>query len=91
MDTSKLAHPKPRPAALERKDRRSARKSQDEAENQKVRARSAGQCELGHHHPSLCYECDQKERQALTPYDDGSGAQTYNYRRVGRGGYRSWW
>lgn len=46
MDTSKLAHPKPRAAALDRKDRRSARKAQDEAENKKVRQRSGGRCEV---------------------------------------------
>ena len=43
---SGLQFPKPRPAALERKDRRTARKSKDEAENKKVRARSGGLCEV---------------------------------------------
>lgn len=38
--------PKPRPAKLERQDRRRARQSADEAENVKVRARSRGYCEL---------------------------------------------
>ena len=38
--------PKPRPAALERDDRRKARAVRDEAENKKVRARSAGRCEM---------------------------------------------
>lgn len=46
MDTSKLPHAKPRPAALERKDRRNDRKAQDEQENAKVKARSGGQCEV---------------------------------------------
>ena len=38
--------PKHRPAALERKDRRNARKGQDLSENDKVRLRSGGRCEL---------------------------------------------
>lgn len=46
MDTSKLAHPKPRPAALERKDRRASRNAEDVAENREVKARSGGQCEM---------------------------------------------
>lgn len=37
--------PKPRPAALERKDRKSARDKADRDENQKVRGRSGGLCE----------------------------------------------
>jgi len=44
-----MAHqtfPKPRPVALERKDRRTARKAADEAENKIVRARSGGRCQL---------------------------------------------
>lgn len=40
------AFPKPRPSKLERADRRKARRSKDEAENKKVRARSGGQCEV---------------------------------------------
>mgnify|MGYP001577975188 FL=1 len=38
--------PKPMPPALERKDRRTARKSADEKENAKVRKRSEGRCEV---------------------------------------------
>lgn len=38
--------PKPRPAALERKDRRTARTSKDEKESEKVKVRSGGQCEV---------------------------------------------
>ena len=41
-----LRFPKPRPAALERQDRRKALKAADEAENKKVRARSGGRCEV---------------------------------------------
>ena len=39
------AVPKPRPAKLERQDKRTARKSLDESENRKVKARSGGRCE----------------------------------------------
>lgn len=46
MDTSRLAHPKPRPAKLEKADRVKARRSKDKAENVKVKARSGGQCEM---------------------------------------------
>lgn len=38
--------PKPRPAALERQDRRKALKKADVSENDKVRARSGGRCEM---------------------------------------------
>lgn len=38
--------PKPRPAKLERADRKSARESKDKAENLKVKARSGGRCEI---------------------------------------------
>ena len=41
-----LLFPKPRPAALERRDRRRDRVSKDEAESRKVRARSKGRCEI---------------------------------------------
>ncbi len=41
-----LAFPKPRPRALEKADRRKAIEARDEAENKKVRLRSAGRCEL---------------------------------------------
>ena len=43
---SGIAFPKPRPAALQRQDRRKALKKADEAENDKVRARSGGRCEM---------------------------------------------
>lgn len=46
MDTSRLAFPKPRPAALETADRRKARKSVDEKESAKVKVRSGGLCEV---------------------------------------------
>ena len=46
MDTSKLAHPKPRPRKLEKADRRKARVSVDDRESAKVKARSGGQCEV---------------------------------------------
>ena len=39
------AFPKPRPAALERKDRKAKIVATDEAESRKVRKRSAGRCE----------------------------------------------
>lgn len=38
--------PKGRPAALDRKDQRIARKAQDEAENRVVKERSGGRCEV---------------------------------------------
>lgn len=38
--------PKHRPSMLDKQDRRKALQSADEAENQKVRARSKGQCEI---------------------------------------------
>ena len=41
-----LAFPKPRPVALERQDRRAQRLKLDRAENEKVRSRSMGQCEV---------------------------------------------
>jgi len=41
-----LRFPKPRPAALERQDRRRERTTRDEAENMSVRARSGGRCEV---------------------------------------------
>ena len=44
-----LAFPKPRPAALEREDRRKARKSADELESIRVRKRSGGRCEVVEH------------------------------------------
>jgi hypothetical protein len=37
---------KPRPAALDRHDRRTARETVDERESKKVRKRSGGQCEI---------------------------------------------
>ena len=46
MDTSKLAHPKPRPRKLEKADRRKARVSVDDRESAKVKVRSTGQCEI---------------------------------------------
>lgn len=46
MDTSQLAHPKPRPAKLEKQARKVIRESLDKAENQKVKARSGGRCEV---------------------------------------------
>lgn len=46
MDTSRLPFSKGRPVALERQDRRTARKSADDAENTKVKARSGGRCEV---------------------------------------------
>ena len=46
MDTSRLAHPKGRPASLLREDRRKARASKDEQESAKVRKRSGGRCEM---------------------------------------------
>ena len=41
-----LAFPKPRPAALERADRRNRLKADDLLENAKVKARSGGRCEI---------------------------------------------
>ena len=41
-----LRFPKPRPAALERADRRAALVARDKAENVKVKARSGGRCEV---------------------------------------------
>lgn len=41
-----VACPKPRPAALERQDRRVQRKRIDRAENDRVKARSGGRCEV---------------------------------------------
>lgn len=46
MDTSGLPHAKPRPAKLERHARKVIRESLDKAENQKVKARSGGRCEV---------------------------------------------
>ena len=40
-----LKFPKPRPAALQRQDRRKALKKADASENDKVRCRSQGRCE----------------------------------------------
>ena len=40
-----IGNPKPRPAALERKDRRRKLKAFDESESRKVRIRSTGRCE----------------------------------------------
>ncbi len=45
MDTRDLAHPKPRPAALDRSDRKRARARHDEQESDRVRARAGGRCE----------------------------------------------
>ena len=44
--TTGLLHPKPRPGALGRADRRAARAAKDRKENDKVKARSEGQCEI---------------------------------------------
>ena len=52
MDTSDLPFAKPRPAKLERTDKRKRRAASDEAENKKVRARSGGRCELIELHPN---------------------------------------
>jgi hypothetical protein len=41
-----LTFPKPRPAALERKDRKALRDKLDREENVTVRSRSTGRCEL---------------------------------------------
>lgn len=38
--------PKPRPAKLDKADRKSARDAKDKAENAKVKARSGGRCEV---------------------------------------------
>lgn len=46
MDTSKLAFPKGRPAALLRADVKKRRLSVDERESEKVKARSGGRCEV---------------------------------------------
>ena len=43
------AFPKPRPAKLEKADRKSARESKDKKENVKVKARSGGRCEAWEH------------------------------------------
>lgn len=40
---------------------------------------------------SLCYECDQKERAAHQTNDDYQADKTYNFKRVGRGGYGRGW
>ena len=41
-----LGHPKPRPHALVKRERKAAVSAQDEAESRKVRQRSAGRCEI---------------------------------------------
>lgn len=41
-----LMYPKPRPAKLERADRKTARARLDKAESAKVKARSGGRCEV---------------------------------------------
>ena len=46
------AFPKPRPAALERKDRKAALAAIDHSESQKARKRSGGRCELIEAHPN---------------------------------------
>lgn len=46
--TAGLKYPKPRLAALERKQKRQQLKADDEAENKKVRQRSGGRCEVIH-------------------------------------------
>ena len=46
MDTSRLAHPKGRPAALDKADRRRRLQAHDERESEAVRKRSNGQCEV---------------------------------------------
>lgn len=45
-----LLFPKPRPAKLERTDKRRQRQTADERENTKVRARSGGRCEVAVHY-----------------------------------------
>ena len=44
-----LQFPKPRPAKLDKADRKSARDAKDKAENAKVKARSGGRCEVVDH------------------------------------------
>ena len=44
--TTGLAHPKPRPGALDRTARRAASEKADRAENDKVKTRSEGRCEV---------------------------------------------
>jgi hypothetical protein len=46
MDYTGLAHPKGRPRKLEKADRLKVRVSKDEAESDKVKARSKGRCEV---------------------------------------------
>jgi hypothetical protein len=46
VDYSKLALPKGRPAKLAKADRTKARKVDDETENETVKERSGGQCEV---------------------------------------------
>ena len=60
-----VGFPKPRPAMLEREDRRKTLKSEDEAENKKVRARSDGQCEVRERYQDTVvpYRCTRRANQ----------------------------
>lgn len=60
-----IAVPKPRPAKLDRADRRALRKALDEVQNRIVRKRSGGQCEV--------FELDPLKR-------DGEPAWRCNFR-----------
>jgi len=46
MDDAMLGHPKPRPHALVKRERKAAVSTQDRAENRNVRLRSDGRCEV---------------------------------------------
>ena len=61
-----LKFPKPRPAALDRADRRKALKAADEAENKKVRARSGGQCDVVIERYAEPHDSDPFNRWCLT-------------------------
>lgn len=58
------AQPKPRPAALDRADRRKLRAKLDEAQNRLVRKRSGGQCEVWERHPDDVLEMRCPRRAA---------------------------
>lgn len=46
IDYSGFAIPKPRPRALDKQDRTTAKRTRDERESEKVKRRSQGQCEV---------------------------------------------